>query len=233
MRFLFIIVLAIVMFMTACNTGETTAIDHELAESSIDETTTNNDTASTPTDFSLPEQSPTLQEAVSDNPYPVFENNTGEEGLTPMDFESAYQLCQDAISDFFSNQVDDEFDKYVENSKLLEYISQSAEWSKPEREIRKIGLSKSEFYNDNLTGRKWFFFNIFIELYNGGEVIEIIVKESAEGQSLVIADWYILSPLYMDDITRSHGESIHDPDIWEDSDFADEMLRKAQEIINY
>ncbi len=233
MRIILTPILLMVIVMAACNTEGITADESDINKSTMDGTVSNHDADSTPIELSSSEQKPTVPEAVSPvNPYPVFEYLNGEKGLTSMDFECAFQLCQDAISDYFSNQVDDNFEKYVENNKLKEYLSLSAEWSKPKREVRKIGLGKAEFQNDESTGRNWFFFYLTIEFYDGGEVVEIIVKESADGSSLVIADWYIADKLYMDDMTRSHEKSINNPDIWEDSDFADEMLRKANEIIN-
>lgn len=232
MRFLVIFILAMALLMTSCGIGETVAINSDIINNVVAESAVNNVVDDDLTATVSQDQAQAEQEVIIANPYLIYERNNREKGLTPMDFEGAYQLCQDAVSDYFADQANNNFDKYIENSQLKAYISQSAEWSKPNREINKIGLSNAEFHNDESTGNKWFFFHVFIEFADGGETVEIIVKESADSKYLVIADWYILSPLYMDDQTRSHQESISNPDIWEDLAFADDMLKKAQEILN-
>jgi hypothetical protein len=62
--------------------------------------------------------------------------------------------------------------------------------------------------------------------------MEFLVKESLDGDYMVIADWYTQGNLPLDDQTREFSGQINDPNIWENTIFADEMIRKAQEILD-
>jgi hypothetical protein len=108
----------------------------------------------------------------------------------------------------------------------------SAEWESSKRHVSKIGIAKAEFCESDSGGAKWFYFYLFITFPDGGTAAEIIVKESLDGESLVIADWYFQGNLVLDDQTRKNPVPINDPDIWENAAFADEMVKKAQEILD-
>ncbi|MDR2888301.1 MAG: hypothetical protein LBV33_00470 [Lachnospiraceae bacterium] len=232
MRFIVLIMLIPALFITSCvNKGMLISNDTR-QENVSDKAIVDNDSEDDQTIDASPQTTPIIPETVAADPYALHEMSNGEEGMTPLDFESAYQLCNDAISDYFTAYDENNFEQYFENDKLEEYIARSVEWGKPDRTIRRIGLSTSEFHNLETDDIKWFFFNAFVEFVDGGLTVEIIVKESADGGSLVIADWYVLSKQYMDDQIRSHYDAVDDPDIWEDATFADEMLVKAQAMMN-
>lgn len=221
-----------ILSMTACSASDPGTDNMTSTVSPINRETagTSNTEEEFPTSISVPAQDTAALEVLDNVSYSIYDKNTG---LYTWDFDVAYQMCQDAISSYYAYPGNSDFDIYIENNQLKEYLVKSAEWESHRRHVSKIGIAKAEFCESDSNGSKWFYFHIFITFPDGGVTTEIIVKESLDGESLVIADWYFLGNLVLDDQTRKNSVSINDPDIWENAIFADEMIRKAQEILDH
>jgi len=228
---LFFLIIVFILTLTGCSASNP---DTDNMASTVSPTTMETaGTTDTAEDFAATISAPvqnTSEPEFSDNiSYNIYDKNIG---LYSWDFDVAYQMCQDAILDYYAYPDNSGFDRYIENNQLKEYLEKSAEWASHKRYVSKIGIAKAELCNNDSNELKWYYFHIFITFPDGGETVEIIVKESLNGESLVISDWFFPGNLVLDDQTRKNSGPINDPDIWENAIFADEMVKKAQEIID-
>ena len=225
----FVLVIMCILTLTACGSSD---LDTGDATQTVSPTTREVVETANPVEDFL-SQDPVQDTTDAENPnnisYPIYDNSIG---LNTWDFNVAYQMCQDAIAAYYT-YPDADFNSYIENNQLKEYLIKSAEWESRKRQSLNIGIANSEFCESDSNGLKWFYFYITITFPDGGVTTEIIVKESLDGESLVIGDWYFPGNLPLDDQTRKNSGRINDPDIWENSVFADNMIKKAQEILEH
>ncbi|WP_408891956.1 hypothetical protein [Paenibacillus taichungensis] len=153
-----------------------------------------------------------------------------ESGLTASDFETAYKMCTDALSEYYRaiwNGSDIELDTYIDNENLKQYTQ------------KKITSQYDLFLKNNLThnlvtgvdvdaaevkyvgvGKNFFYLKLDAQVKKDvgsfAEPTEFLVQ-SANGK-LVIVDWYTNAKDSYDFTVRGENQTINNPDIWNNID---------------
>lgn len=163
------------------------------------------------------------------------DNNTGfmaleSEDIRCYDFESAYKMCVQAITEYQSTRKNGEkmdFSKYIENPKLITYLEtklNSFYFFPQEYEVNKTGLIEFEVQEANSTGYHGdrAYIHIAYGCFNGvsesSSSVEFIVKNS--NGKLVIAEWYDCGKDTFDTIFRGSIDIKNDDIYWNTVDTA-------------
>ncbi|ASS68267.1 MULTISPECIES: hypothetical protein [unclassified Paenibacillus] len=179
---------------------------------------------------------PVTKEKGSTDP-PGF--SVDESGLAGSDFETAYELCAKALSDYYKavwNGSEIDLAAYIDNNSLNLYMEKkiAAQYelflknSLVDNRVTNvaIGARKAEYAG----GDKSY---IYLELDarvekdvgSYAEPTEFLVHRS-NGKA-VIVDWYGSGKDSYDSIVRGHSQSIDNPDIWNDSDWVEKVALRT------
>ncbi|MGG4555478.1 hypothetical protein [Paenibacillus humicus] len=182
----------------------------------------------------------TGQNVVQDSPEYAAKNE-GE--LSDQDFETAYEMCVKALSDYYKavwNGSDIELDTYIENDHLKQYTQQKIQ-SQYDVHIKhnltddlvqdiEIGAWEVEYMDDVDGGYLYLHLPVQINMTVGGygEVTEFLVR-NVNGK-LVIVDWYTGAKDSYDFMVRGENLTIDDPDIWNDSEWVKKLDSMTDEF---
>ncbi|WP_150269040.1 lipoprotein [Paenibacillus tepidiphilus] len=154
-----------------------------------------------------------------------------EAGLSAWDFETAYTMCSEALSEYYKavwNRAEMDLDAYVNNDNLKQYMNKKITFQYDQFLKNKltdnlvtgvdIGVSHAEFaggdhpyYYLKLDAR------VTKDVGSYAEPTEFLVQ-SLNGK-LVIADWYTPAKDSYDSLTRGEQQTINNPEIWNDSEW--------------
>ncbi|AZK45129.1 hypothetical protein [Paenibacillus lentus] len=166
-----------------------------------------------------------------------------ESGLSDQDFETAYEMCVKALSDYYKavwNGSDIEMDTLIENDHLKQYTQQKIQ-SQYDVHIKhnltddlvqdiEIGAWEVEYKDDVNGGYLYFNLPVQINMTVGGygEVTEFLVR-NVNGK-LVIVDWYTGAKDSYDFMVRGANLTINNPDIWNDSEWVKKLDHMTDEF---
>lgn len=151
------------------------------------------------------------------------------------DFETAYEMCAKALADYYKaiwNGSEIDLDAYIENKNLNHYMK------------KKIAAQYDLFLKNNLVDNLVTDVDIGVSKaeYAGGDKSYVYLKLDARVQKdvgsyaepteflvqrsngkAVIADWYASGKDSYDSIVRGDGQTIDNPDIWNDSEWIEKL----------
>lgn len=170
--------------------------------------------------------------------------NEGE--LSDQDFETAYEMCVKALSDYYKavwNGSDIELDTFIDNDHLKQYTQQKIQSQydvhvkhnlsdNPDNPVQNIdiGAWEVEYRDDMDGGYLYLHLPVQINMTVGGygEVTEFLVR-NVNGR-LVIVDWYTGAKDSYDFMVRGENLTIDDPDIWNDSEWVKKLDTMTDEF---
>lgn len=177
---------------------------------------------------------PSPKEAIPKAPLEFLAKDKDQ--LSSWDFETAYQMCTSALTDYYHavwTGSDFNGDAYFVNEHLKQYmqakISDEYGWLGKQVSVTNInfGAEKIELVNK---GEGYFYLKLsaHVEKYIGGfaEPTEFIVQ-NVNGR-LVIADWYTNRKDSYDFTARDGVRAINNPDIWNDEEWVKKLKVKTQ-----
>lgn len=211
-------VLILTLMLTGCNTKKADSSSVSQPSSEISSSSESSSTDITPT--------------ISQS----FKSRNDDQ-LSMYDFETAYALCVQAISEYQSareNKGKMDFSKYVENESLISYLETklaSFYFFPLEYEVNQTGLFEFAVQQANATGFDGdrLYLHIVYGNFTGGSgsssTAKFIVKNS--GGRLVIAEWYDHGKDTFDTLCRGHLDIKENNIYWEEP----EMVNTIQEKI--
>lgn len=148
--------------------------------------------------------------------------NEGE--LSELDFETAYEMCVRALTDYFKavwNGSDIELDTFIDNENLKQYTqkkiqSQYDVYAQFNDKVQNVEIGAWEVeYTDDVDGG-FLYLKLPVEINktvgSRGEVTEFLVR-NVNGK-LVIVDWYTGTKDGYDFMVRGENLTIDNPNIW-------------------
>lgn len=164
-----------------------------------------------------------------------------ENSLGVYDFENAYNMCVQAITEYQYCKVNKgkmDFSKYIENKDLIKYLETKLEVNKicPQHEVTNTGLMKfsiqeassTKFSKDRLFLKIAYFTS---ETQNSGcsSVIDFIV-ENINGK-LVIVEWYDTHKDGFDVTCRGFLDVEKEDIFWKNQQLVDKLKNKVDDYI--
>lgn len=147
-----------------------------------------------------------------------------ERGLSEADFETAYDMCVKALTDYYMavwNGTDIELDTFIDNQNLTQYMqrkiqSQSDVYAPYDDKVQSVEIGAWEVkYMDDEDGGFLYVklpAEVNMTVGSGGEVTEFLVRNG--NGKLVIVDWYTGTKDGYDFTVRGENLTINNPDIW-------------------
>ena len=158
-----------------------------------------------------------------------------EGALSNLDFETAYEMCERALTDYYNavwSGEDIDLDTFIENDNLKQYTEKKIQTQYEKRvkhnatdKVKNIEISAWEVeYRDDVDGGFLYLkLPVQINKYIGGyvEVTEFLVQ-NVNGK-LVIADWYTGAKDSYDFMVRGENETIDNPNIRNDIEWVQKL----------
>ncbi|NUU64430.1 hypothetical protein [Paenibacillus agri] len=153
-------------------------------------------------------------------------------------FETAYKMCTEALSEYYKaiwNGMDIDLDAYIDNENLKQYMhtkitSQYELFLKNNLTDNLVtGIDISVNKVEQVGGDKRFFYlkldaRVEKDVGSYAEPTEFLVQ--VLNGRLVIVDWYTNGKDSYDAIVRGENQAIHNPEIWNNSDWVKELTRR-------
>ncbi|WBL15768.1 hypothetical protein [Sutcliffiella sp. NC1] len=172
-------------------------------------------------------------EGLQDSPEYLAEDSRE---LSMQDSETAYEIVVNALTDYYRaiwSGSDIELSAFMENENLIQYTEKKIQ---SERKVYiteevnvEIGAWEVDYVDDEHGGFLYFKIpaEIFKDIGSYAEVTEFLVR-NVNGK-LVIVDWYTGAKDSYDFLVRGENETIDKPNIWDDSEWVQHVVRKQNE----
>ena len=171
----------------------------------------------------------------------TYATQNQETGLNELDFDTAYRVCKEMLKRYYEAAICGETldaSQLIRNEKLQQYVELKLEYGRitpPENSVAvSYGLEDIKWNLDKGYVR----LNLIAEVKQGkeggfSEAHQFLVG-SHQG-SLVIFDWKsegLGTPACLDDAVRGNDKNLDEPQLWENNEFTDHVLKKAKVLLS-